>query len=100
LGAVKDVITGGVGGIIAYMYNYSKNKKDGLEPVWSNPMMFINMCIGGFTANTIGSFIPTDMWGRYGWIGAIGVSSYATIVIIESRFADVIIQRFLGGNNR
>jgi len=93
--ALKDVIIGSFGGIVAYMYDYSKQKKDGREPSWSTATMLINMFIGGFTANTFGEFIPIDMTGRDGIVGLIGVSSYAIIGIVESKFGQLMVNRFL-----
>jgi len=95
---IKDVFLGGMGGVVAYMYDYSKGKKQGKEVVWSNSAMVINAFLGGFTANAMGSFIPIDTLGRDGLIGFIGVSSYAILGIIESRFAKAVLDRVFGTN--
>ena len=98
LDTAKDIILGSSGGVVAYMYDYSKQKKINKDVVWSNSAMAINAFLGGFTANALGSFIPADLNGRDGIIGFIGVSSYAILGIIESRFAQVLLQKFTGIN--
>lgn len=95
--ALKDILLGGAGGVVAYMFDYSrkKNKKDEIK--WSNSAMIINMFIGAFIAYTLGNFLPYDLVGRDGYIGLIGVTSYAIMGIIESRFATIIMDRLMGG---
>ena len=91
----KDVILGSMGGIAAYMFDYSKQKKIHSDVKWSNSAMIINMFLGGFVANAMGSFIPLDLNGRDGIIGFIGVSSYAILGIVESRFAQIILDKVM-----
>lgn len=95
LDTVKDVILGSMGGVAAYMYDYSKKKKANENVTWSNSAMAINMFLGGFVANAMGSFIPLDLSGRDGIIGFIGVSSYTILGIVESRFAQIIMSKVL-----
>jgi hypothetical protein len=78
------------------MYDYSKKKKAKEAVVWSNSAMAINMFLGGFVANALGSFISYDITGRDGLIGFIGVSSYAILGIVESRFAKIIMSKVVG----
>lgn len=99
LGAMKDVLLGGAGGIIAYMFDYSRQKKAMDDVSWSNSAMIINMFIGAFVAYSLASFIPLDLAGRDGLVGFIGVSSYAILGIVESRFARYILDRFVGSGN-
>ena len=97
--ALKDVLLGGMGGIVAYMFDYSRQKKK-LETVqWSNSAMLINMIIGAFVAYSLAAFIPTNIAGRDGIVGFIGVSSYAILGIVESRFARIVLDRFMGGRD-
>ena len=93
--ALKDIILGGFGGVVAYMYDYTRQKKANTKIVWSNSAMAINAFLGGFTANAMGSFIPLDLTGRDGLIGFIGVSSYAILGLVESKFAKAITDRLL-----
>lgn len=97
--AMKDVILGGAGGIIAYMFNYTKQKETLEDIKWSNQTMFINLCIGAFVAYSLGTFVPLDTAGRDGIIGLIGVTSYAILGIVESRFAKIVMDRILGGKS-
>lgn len=94
--ALKDVLLGGAGGVIAYMFDFSKQKKELPEMRWSNHAMFINLCIGAFVAYSLGTFIPMDLQGRDGLIGLIGVTSYAILGIIESRFAKILLDKIIG----
>ena len=94
--ALKNVMLGGAGGIVAYMYDYSKTKKMDKEIEWSNSAMIINMFIGAFVASSLATFIPQDMGGRDGIVAFIGVSSYAILGIVESRFAKYILGRTIG----
>jgi len=96
---LKDVILGGFGGVVAYMYDYTKHKRNNHAIPWSSSAMAINAFLGGFTANALGSFIPTTLDGRDGLIGFIGVSSYAILGIVESKFAKVILSKTLGVGN-
>ena len=93
----KDVLLGGVGGIVAYMFDYTNTKdKKKIDIVWSNKTMFINCFIGAFVAYSFGSFIPHDMTGRDGFIGMIGVSSYAILGLVESKVAEYLVNKFFG----
>lgn len=97
--ALKDVLLGGAGGVIAYMFNYSRQKEELEDIKWSYQTMFINLCIGAFVAYSLGTFVPITTVGRDGIIGLIGVTSYAILGIIESRFAKEVVDRLMGGNN-
>jgi len=100
LAAMRDVLLGGAGGIVAYMFDYSRQKKvKGNDVVWSNSSMIINMFIGAFVAYSLASFVPIDTVGRDGIVGFIGVSSYAILGIVESRFAKIVLDRFMGGGS-
>ena len=93
----KDILIGGFGGVVAYMYDYNKAKRNLTDMKWSNSALFINSCLGAFVAYTVGAFIPMDVPGRDGIIGFAGVTSYAILGIIESRFAEMIISKLTGG---
>jgi len=97
--AFKEIILGGAGGIVAYLFDFQRQKKALQDIPFSFSAMFINMCIGAFVAYTLGSFIDHTISGRDGYIGLIGVTSYAILGIVESRFAKIIIDRILGGGD-
>ena len=95
--AAKEILFAGAGGIVAYMYVYTKLSKENSEYKWSNRAMFINMFIGSFVGYTIGSFIPLEYAYRDGIIGFSGVSAYNIIGIVGSRFATWIVDKVTGG---
>jgi len=94
--ALKNVLLGGAGGIVAYMYDYSRTKKMNKEIEWSNSAVIINMFIGAFVASSLATFIPAYVTGRDGLVAFIGVSSYAILGIVESRFAKYILGKTVG----
>ena len=94
--AFRDVLLGGAGGVIAYLFDYSRSKKSGVVVTFSIGSLIINSLIGAFVANSLGSFIPLDTFGRDGIVSFCGVSSYAILSILESRFADYILNKFVG----
>lgn len=96
--SIKNVLLGGAGGVVAYMFDYSKSKKAIANVEWSNSAMLINMFIGAFVASSLAGFIPDDMNGRDGIVGFIGVSSYAILGIVESKFAKYILGKTIGMN--
>ena len=94
---IKDILLGGVGGIVAYMFDYTVQKdKNHVDVVWNTKTMFINCFIGAFVAYSLGSFIPHDIIGRDGIIGMIGVSSFAILGIVERKLAQYVVDRLLG----
>jgi len=95
--AMKEILFAGAGGVVAYMYDYTRMSKENSEYKWSNKAMLINMFIGSFVGYTIGSFIPVDYAYRDGIIGFSGVSAYTIIGIVESRFATWIVGKMTGG---
>lgn len=95
--AAKEILFAGAGGIVAYMYDYTRLSKENSEYKWSYKAMFINMFIGSFVGYTIGSFIPLEYVYRDGIIGFSGVSAYTIIGIVESRFATWIVDKVTGG---
>ena len=95
--AAKEILFAGAGGVVAYMYDYTRLSKENSDYKWSNKAMLINMFIGSFVGYTIGSFIPIDYAYRDGIIGFSGVSAYTIIAIVESRFATWIVDKVTGG---
>lgn len=94
--ATKEVLLAGAGGVVAYMYDYTRLSKDNPDYKWSSKSMIINMCIGSFVGYTVGSFIPIDFAYRDGMIGFSGVSAYTIIGLIESKFAAMLIEKITG----
>lgn len=96
LKACKEVLLAGTGGIVAYLYDYTKISKSNLDHKWSNKAFVINTVLGAFVGYVIGSLIPMDVTYRDAIIAFSGVSAFTIIGIIESRFAVWLIERLTG----
>lgn len=82
----KDIFLGACGGIVAYLFDYKKAKKDKNSAfVFSFPSLLINMFLGMFVAYSIGTFIPLDVVGRDAFIGGAGFVSFPILLIAESK---------------
>ncbi len=94
IGGTKDVILGMAGGTIAYLFDYSKAKREGDETfVFLVSSMIINMMLGAFVAYMFGSSLPSDMEYRDAIIGLSGLTAYNIILLAESKFASWIIEK-------
>lgn len=88
LDAVKDVMLGACGGIVAYLFDYSKASRDGDATfVFKFSALMINMVLGMFVAYSVGTFIPLDVIGRDAYIGGSGVFAYSILLVAESKAA-------------
>ena len=94
--ACKEILLAGAGGVIAYLYDYTRISKTDTEHRWSNKAMVINMVLGAFVGYVIGSLIPIDVTYRDAIIAFSGVSAFTIIGIVESRFAVWLIERVTG----
>ena len=94
--ASKEILLAGSGGVVAYLYDYTRISKEDDTYRWSNKAMVINMVLGAFVGYVIGSLIPVDVTYRDAIIAFSGVSAFTIIGIIESRFAQFIIERLTG----
>ena len=94
--AGKEIILAGTGGVVAYLYDYTRMSKANEEHKWSNKALFINTILGAFVGYTVGSVIPMDVTYRDAIIAFSGVSAFTIIGIVESRFAIFIIERLTG----
>lgn len=92
--SLKDVVLGFVGGAVAYLFDYTRAKRNGnKEFKFVFTSMLINMCLGAFVAYSVGSFISSDTTGRDAIVGFSGVTAYNIILLAESRFAQWIIDK-------
>ena len=96
LKAGKEIILAGTGGVVAYLYDYTRISRTNNEHRWSNKALFINTILGAFVGYVVGSLIPIDVTYRDAIIAFSGVSAFTIIGIIESRFAVWIIERLTG----
>lgn len=94
--ALKEIILAGAGGVVAYLYDYSRISKVNAEHKWSNKALAINTVLGVFVGYVIGSLIPLDVSFRDAVIAFSGVSAVTILGIVESRFATLIIEKLTG----
>ena len=97
--ASKEVILAGMGGVVAYLYDYTRLSKIDETYRWSNKALTINMILGAFVGYSVGSLIPSDVSYRDAIIAFSGVSAFTIVGIIESRFATWLIERITGEKN-
>lgn len=96
----KEIILGFMGGAIAYLFDYSKAKRNGDSFTFSISSMFINMALGAFVAYMVGTVIPLDTIGRDAIIGMSGVTAYQILLVAESNFAKWIFTRLTGSEKK
>ena len=93
----KDILLGLVGGLISYLFDYSKAKKNGNEEfIFRVSGMVINMSLGAFVGYVIGTLLPIETTGRDAIIALSGVTSYNILLLAESRFAVWVFERVTG----
>ena len=93
----KDIFLGLVGGLISYLFDYSKAKRNGNEEfIFRVSGMIINMALGAFVGYVIGTLLPIETTGRDAIIALSGVTSYNILLLAESRFAVWIFERVTG----
>lgn len=93
--ALKEVLVGGTGGMIAYMVEYKRKKALIPEHEWSSGGMIIHIFIGSFIAYIAGTFMAADMTYRDGLIGLVGLTSYSLVGLLESNFTKWAIDVFM-----
>lgn len=93
----KDVLLGLIGGLISYLFDYSKAKRNGNEAfIFRTSSMVINMALGAFVGYIVGTLLPADTAGRDAIIALSGVTSYNILLIAESKFAVWLFERISG----
>ncbi len=101
LGMLKDVLLGATGGIMAYLLDYSKARRKGdTKFVFSFSSMLINMLLGAFVAYSVGTFLPPEFTGRDALIGFSGLTAYQILLLVESRFANIIFEKLSGKTSK
>jgi len=95
----KDVFLGLIGGMISYLFDYSKAKRNGNDEfIFKVSGMIINMSLGAFVGYVIGTLLPPETSGRDAIIALSGVTSYNILLMAESKFAVWLFERFTGKN--
>lgn len=93
----KDILLGLVGGLISYLFDYSKAKRNGNDQfIFKVSGMVVNMSLGAFVGYVIGTLLPIETTGRDAIIALSGVTSYNILLLAESRFAVWIFERVTG----
>lgn len=95
---IKDAVLGLLGGLVAYLFDYSKSEKkaeNGIPPNFKTSSMFIHMFLGAFVGFVCGTLIPADTFGRVAIVALSGVSSFNLLMLVESRFASWLFERML-----
>lgn len=93
----KDILLGLVGGLISYLFDYSKAKRNGNEEfIFRVSGMVINMSLGAFVGYVIGTLLPIETTGRDAIIALSGVTSYNILLLAESRFAVWVFDKVTG----
>ncbi len=94
---IKDILLGVVGGLVAYLFDYTKAKRNGDDEfVFQFTSMLVNIVLGAFVAYIVGTTLDTDIRYRDAIIGLSGVTAYNIIYLAESKFAEWIIARITG----
>ena len=95
--ASKDVILGALGGVVAYLFDYSKASRCNTPFKFLLSSMIINMMLGAFVAYLTGSLFDSDFKYRDAMVGLSGVTAYNILLLAESKFAEALINRFMKG---
>jgi len=89
----KDVFLGAVGGLVAYLLKYQKEKELNENHTFSFVSIVINMILGGYASYLFGSAIPESWHYKDFLIGSIGVASYPILLYIESNLLGVLLKK-------
>lgn len=85
----KDVLHGGIGSIIAYLFLVSKTKQ------FSSYMLFVYLVVGAFIGYVFGSFLPKDLEYRDGLISLISIASYTLFGTLESKIVQSVLNKYV-----
>lgn len=97
LAMLKDVLLGLFGGLVAYLFDFIKARREGTDFVFKISSMLINMFLGAFVAYLIGTVVPDTMIARDMVVGMSGVTSYQILMLAESKFALWIFDKITKG---
>jgi len=89
----KDVFLGAIGGLVAYLLKYQKEKETNKDHTFSFISTIINMVLGGYVSFLFGSAIPEGWHYKDFIIGSVGVASYPILLYIESNLLDIILKK-------
>jgi hypothetical protein len=89
----KDVLLGMIGGLIAYLLKYKREKEKNSSYIFSWVSLFINVIIGGYVSYLFGTVIDPQWQYKDFVIGSVGVASYPILIWIEANALDVILKK-------
>lgn len=92
----KDVVLGLIGGLIAYLFDYSKARRNKNDFEFMISSMIINMALGAFVGYVVGTLIDPEMEGRDAMIALSGVTAYNILLMAESKFFGWLFERVSG----
>lgn len=92
----RDIMLGLVGGAVAYLFDFSRAKREENAFRFQISSMLINMILGAFVAYMVGTLIAQDTTGRDAIVGISGVTSYQILLVAESRFVTWIVKKMTG----
>jgi len=92
----KDIVLGALGGMIVYLFDYSKAKRMNIPFTFMFSSMIVNMALGAFVAYIVGTVIPMGTYARDAMVGLSGVTAYNILMLAESRFAGLIMDKLTG----
>ena len=89
----KDVFLGAIGGLVAYLLKYQKEKELDNDYTFSFVSIIINMILGGYASYLFGSAIPENWHYKDFLIGSVGVASYPILLYIENNLLGVLLKK-------
>jgi len=92
----KDLLLGGLGGLVVYLYDYSKATRSNEEFVFRFSSLLINVVLGMFVSYGVGTALVAGTPYRDIILMASGFSAYNVLALTESRFAEYIFKKFTG----
>jgi len=93
LGSMKDILLGVIGGVVAYLLRYQREKDKDDSYSFSFVTLIINMVLGGYASYLFGTAIPEHWHYKDFIIGSIGVASYPILVWIERNALGVLLKK-------
>lgn len=95
LNVLFDMALGGLGGLTAYLFDYSKANRDNKEFVFRISSLAVNVVLGVFVSYAMAGLIDTEAKYRDAVLLMSGFSAYSILTIAESKFAETIYDRFI-----
>jgi hypothetical protein len=89
----KDVLLGMIGGLIAYLLKYSREKEKNDSYIFSWISLFINMILGGYVSYLFGTLIDSQCQYKDFIVGSVGVASYPILIWIEANALNVLLKK-------